>query len=223
MTRRERREQQRRQRGRRTGKSGPPGRRAPRIGGMWIGIGVLVLVVLAIFGAQALGVFKAGPPPVDLNQAKYSVNAGEVVGQKVADEGNSHINPGQKATYNQSPPTSGSHWNQAGVAPVPWGIKDATLPNEAIVHNLEHGGVVVFYKGLTADETDKLKDLVRLMMNNGLKKIVLEPYAEMQDARVAVSAWDWSLKLPAYDDVQIVKFVKSHYDGPDAPERGIAP
>ena len=70
---------------------------------------------------------------------------------------------------------------------------------------------------------DKLKDLVRLMSNNGFKKIVLEPYADMSDAKVAISAWDWGLKLPGYDDVQVVKFVKAHYDGPDAPERGIAP
>ena len=189
---------------------------------MWIGLGLVVLVAVAIFGAQALGVFRAGPPPVDLNQAKYSVGQGEVIGQKFPDEGNSHIPVNQKATYNQNPPTSGSHWNsQVPPAPVPWGIKDAQQPNEAIVHNLEHGGVVIFYKGLTAEDIDKLKDLVRLLANGGYKKVVLEPYADMNDARIALSAWDWGLKLPGYDDVQIVKFVKSHTDGPDAPERGV--
>jgi hypothetical protein len=223
MTRRERREQQRRQRHRRP--SGPsPQRRGPRISGTWIGLGLVVLGVAVIFGAQALGVFKAGPPSVDLNQAKYSLDAGEVIGQKFPDEGNSHVNVPQKVTYNQNPPTSGSHWNSAAPpAPVPWGIKDAQQPNEAVVHNLEHGGVVIFYKGLTAEEIDKLKDLVRLLSNGGYKKIVLEPYADMNDARIALSAWDWGLKLPGYDDVQVVKFVKSHYDGADAPERGIAP
>lgn len=223
ITRRERREQQRRQRHRKAGKSAT-GTRAPRIGGIWIGLGVLVLGAVLVFAAQQLGVLRAGPPAVDLNLGKYIPVQGEVIGQKFPDEGNSHVATGQKVTYNTNPPTSGSHWNSAAPpAPVPWGVKDSQQPNEAIVHNLEHGGIVLFWKGLTSDEVDKLKDLVRLMSNNGFKKIVLEPYADMTDARIALSAWDWGLKLTAYDDVQIVKFVRSHYDGPDAPERGIAP
>ncbi len=217
MTRRERREQQRRQRGRRP--QGPAPRRGGGIPGIWIGLGVIVLAVGVVFGAQALGVFKAGPPSVDLNQSKFQTT-NEVVGTKNPDEGNSHVNPGEKVTYKQSPPTSGSHW-PSPAAPAPWGIKDVQLPNEVVVHNLEHGGVVIFYKGLTADETNKLKDLVRLLMNNGYKKMVLEPYADMSDARVALSAWDWGLKLATYDDAQIVKFVRAHYDGPDAPEQGV--
>jgi hypothetical protein len=222
-TRRERREQQRRQRHRRPSGPSRPGR-PRRISGIWIGIGAVVLLAALVLGAQALGVFRAGPPAVDINLGKYNLVQGEVIGQKLPDEGNSHVPTGQKVTYNQNPPTSGSHWNSAAPpAPVPWGIKDSQQPNEAVVHNLEHGGIVIFWKGLTQEEIDKLKDLVRLMSNNGLKKIVLEPYADMSDAKIALSAWDWGLKLPGYDDVQIVKFVKSHYDGPDAPERGIAP
>ena len=224
MTRRERREQQRRQRHRRP--SGPSKQRAPRrINGLVIAAGIVVLGVILVLGAQQIGVFRAGPPPVDINLGKYNLQPDEVIGQKLPDEGNSHVPTGQKVTYNQNPPTSGSHWNSAAPpAPVPWGIKDSEQPNEAIVHNLEHGGIVIFWKGLTSDDVDKLKDLVRLMSNNGLKKIVLEPYADMpSDARIAVSAWDWGLKLPAYDDVQIVKFVKAHYDGVDAPERGLPP
>lgn len=221
LTRRERREQQRRQQARRTGRTSTPS--SPRrIRGIWIVLGAVALAAIAIFAAVQLGAVKAGPPAVDLNAAKYNVDQGEAIGTKLPDEGNSHLPTGQHATYNQNPPTSGSHWNSvAPPAPVAWGIKDTTQPNEAIVHNLEHGGLIVFWKGLDANDVDKLKDLVRLLSNNGFKKIVLEPYADMNDARIAVSAWDWQIKLPGYDDVQIVKFVKAHYDGPDAPERGV--
>ena len=218
MTRRERREQMRQQQGRRP--HAPATRHPRRIPGIWIGFGIIVVAVALLLGAQALGVFAPGAPPVDLKAARYDPQ-NEVIGSQLPDEGNAHIPAGQKATYGTTPPTSGSHWNQSGAAPVPWGIKDTTLPDEAIVHNLEHGGVVVFYKGLTADETSKLKDLVRVLTNNGFPKIVLEPYPQMQDARIALSAWRWQLKLPGHDDVQIVKFVRAHYDGPDAPERGV--
>ncbi|HEV8671749.1 MAG TPA: DUF3105 domain-containing protein [Candidatus Limnocylindria bacterium] len=217
LTRRERREQQRRQRGRRP-QTPSPKRGGRRISGLWIGLGVVVLGIGVVFAAQALGVIKAGPAGVNLNDPKFS--SAEVIGTKFPDEGNSHVNPGQKVGHNQNPPTSGSHW-PGPQAPASWGIKDTQLPNEVIVHNLEHGGVVIFYRGLTPEETEKLKDIVRLLANTGYKKVILEPYADMSDARIALSAWDWGLKLAAYDDVKVVQFVKQHYQGPDAPEATI--
>ena len=43
--------------------------------------------------------------------------------------------------YNSNPPTSGPHYE----SPVPWGVYDHELPDEQLVHNLEHGGVWVSY------------------------------------------------------------------------------
>lgn len=217
VTRRERREQMRQQQGRRPP---PPVHRPPRIGGIWIGLGVIVGVIALLFLLQQLGVLSPGARPLDVRGAKFDPQ-NEVIGQKMPDEGNAHVNAGQKVQYGSLPPSSGSHW-AAPQAPAPWGIKDTTLPDEVIVHNLEHGGIVVFYKGLSAEETQALKDLVRSMTNfGGLPKIILEPYPQMQDARIAVSAWRWQLKLPGYDDVQIVKFIRAHYDSPEAPEPGV--
>ncbi len=171
------------------------------------------------FALYQLGVFAPGAPPVDVRDPKYDAT-NEVIGTQQADESNSHVPSGQKVQYGTIPPTSGSHW-AAPAGPIAWGIKDTTFPDEAVVHNLEHGGILIGYKGLNEQELAKLKDIVRILMNNGYPKIVLEPYPAMTDARIALSAWRWLLKLPAYDDVQIVKFVKAHYDGPDAPERGV--
>ena len=215
LTRRERRE---RERARRPQRGAPPDHRRgiPRI---WVALGGVAVLALAAFGLSRAGVFATGPAPIDLNAPKYSST--EIVGTKFPDEGNAHVPSGQKATYQVDPPTSGMHWSQAGVAAAPWGIKDVTLPNEVIVHNLEHGGIVIFHKGLTADEQAKLTDLVRLLRSSGFNKIILEPYATMTDAKIALSAWDWGLKLQAYDDVPIVTFVKQHYQGPDAPERSV--
>ncbi len=184
---------------------------------MWIGLGAVAGAAVIVFALYQLGVFAPGAAPIDLRAAKYDP-ANEVIGRQFPDESNAHIPAGQKATYGTTPPTSGSHW-AAPAAPAPWGIKDTTLPDEVVLHNMEHGGVVIFYKGLDADGTAKLKDLVRSLLNLGYPKIVLEPYPQMNDARIALSAWRWQLKLPGYDDVQIVKFVRSHYEGPDAPER----
>ncbi|MDQ2911929.1 MAG: DUF3105 domain-containing protein [Chloroflexota bacterium] len=182
-----------------------------------VGIGAGVLA-LAILGLRAAGVFEPPAANVDLNTSANVVAPGEVIGTKVASQGSAHLLTGQKASYNSEPPTSGEHWNQSGVAPAPWGIKDSMLPREVTTHNLEHGGIVIGYsRSLAPDEVTKLKSLVRGLGGTGFQKIILEPYP-LADAKIAVTAWIWILKLPEYDETQIVKFVKAHYQSPDAPE-----
>ncbi|MBM4434322.1 MAG: DUF3105 domain-containing protein [Chloroflexi bacterium] len=216
-TRRERREQMRRERPHRH--SVPPPRRGP-VRGPWLPIGVIAAVAAVVFAMYQMDVFAPGAPPVNVSDPKYDVVPTEAVGAQQPDEGNPHVPSGQRVQYGTVPPTSGGHWGQPA-GPVAWGIKDIQQPDEAVVHNLEHGGIVIGYKGLNDQETQKLRDLVALLRQNGYPKIILQPYAPLTDARIAVTAWRWLLKLPAFDDVQIVKFVKSHYDGPDAPERGV--
>lgn len=216
MTRRERREQMRRERSDRP--HGPSPRR-PRIGGVWVGLGVLAGAAVLVFALFQMGVFAPGAPPVDVRDPKYDPQS-EVIGAQQPDESGSHVPSGQKVQYGTNPPTSGSHW-AAPAGPIAWGIKETTFPDEAVVHNLEHGGVVISYKGLNDQDLAKLKDIVRVLINSGYPKIILQPYPALTDARIALTSWRWLLKLPAFDDVQVVKFVRAHYDGPDAPERGV--
>jgi len=216
VTRRERREQMRRDHPQRA--HGPAPRRG-RSGVPWVPIGVVAAAAALFLVLYQMGVFAPGAPPVALNDPKYDVT-NEVIGTQQPDESNSHVPSGQKVQYGTIPPTSGSHWAQPA-GPIAWGIKDTTFPDEAVVHNLEHGGVLIVYKGLNDQELAKLKDIVRILMNNGYPKVILEPYPQLTEARIAVSSWRWLLKIPGFDDAQIVKFVKAHYDGPDAPERGV--
>ena len=147
---------------------------------------------------------------------------GPALGTKETDGGNTHLDPGKPGTYASRPPTSGSHW-AAPAAPAPWGIKDTQLPNEVTLHNLEHGGIVIVYNpSLSVDDLTKLKDSVRSITNTTkYKKIILEPYKELTDAKIAITAWDWILKLQTPDQSAMVKFISAHYDGSDAPEPGV--
>jgi hypothetical protein len=212
--RRDRREKQKRQRHRQQQR-----RRDPRgfsnklvVGGFVIGA-----VILAFVGMRAAGVFE--PPAVDINSADLQVPAGATIGTQQPLQSQQHLEVGQPGTYNTVPPTSGQHWNQPGVAPAPWGIKDSTLPNEVTTHNLEHGGIVIAYNNLTPAETDQLKGIVRALMNGTYRKIILEPYPALTDAKVALTSWGWLLKLPGVDQTQIVRFTRSHYSDQNfAPE-----
>jgi uncharacterized protein DUF3105 len=214
MSRRERREVERARRERRPGASGAKGGGRK---GLWVAGALVVLAIAAFASGRALGVFAPAPTAAFAVDAPKYDAATETIGTHEADESNAHIPVGEKATYKTDPPTSGTHWNQPGLAPAPWGIKDATLPNEVVVHNLEHGGIVIFYKDLSATDLATVRQLARDLMQNGYPKIVVEPYP-LTDSKIALSAWRWQLKLQSYDDVPIVKFVKQHYEGPDAPE-----
>lgn len=219
-TRRDRREKERTKQQRRRAGSGGGGPSAPRrIGQGWIALGVIVAFVALILVARALGAFDAPAPPIDVNSKEFDT-AGQTVGTKVENQGQEHIQPGQTGSYNSVPPTSGQHWSQAGVAPAPWGIKDANLPNEVTTHNLEHGGVVIAYNNLSSAELDQLKGIVRDLVSAGFPKIILEPYPKLSDAKVALTAWTWIYKLPTVDQTQIVRFFRAHYDPVEAPERG---
>jgi hypothetical protein len=214
--RRDRREKQKRQRQRqqqqkRRGSGGITNQ-------LLIGGFVIAAIALAIFGLRAAGVFEPPAAAIDLNSADFQVPAGTTIGTQEPLQQAQHIDVGQHGSYNTVPPTSGQHYNQAGVAPAAWGIKDSNLPNEVTTHNLEHGGIVIGYANLTPAETDQLKSIVRAMMNGTYRKIILEPYP-LTDAKVALTSWGWLLKLQTVDQIQIVQFTRSHYSDPNfAPE-----
>jgi hypothetical protein len=213
--RRDRREKQKRQRQRQQQKRRPSGGISNQlvIGGFVVGA-----IVVGVLGLRAAGVFDPPAAAIDLNSAAFQVPAGTTIGTQEPLLQPEHIVPPAKGSYNTFPPTSGQHWNQAGLAPAAWGIKDSNLPNEVTTHNLEHGGIVIGYANLTPAETDQLKGIVRALMNGTYRKIILEPYP-LTDAKVALTSWGWLLQLQSVDQIQIVQFTRSHYSDPNfAPE-----
>jgi len=217
-TRRDRRERERTKEQRRRSGGGSPAPRR-RIGQGWIVLGVVVAFIALVLVARALGVFEPPAPPIDVNAQQFDTS-GQTVGTKIEALSPEHIPVGQTGNYNSVPPTSGQHWQQLGVAPAPWGIKDTNLPNEVTTHNLEHGGIVIAYNNLTTAEVDQLKTVVKNLMSSGFPKVILEPYPKLSDAKVALTAWSWLYKLPNVDQTQIVRFFRAHYDPVEAPERG---
>ena len=65
----------------------------------------------------------------------------------------SHVPEGQTVIYNIIPPTSGPHWPRWADC----GFYPEGLPDERIVHNLEHSNIVVSHNLATQDEVDQLR------------------------------------------------------------------
>ena len=119
-----------------------------------------VVAVVAIVGA---GVFAAATQPafacstewVPDRTASPAAEASPQPGFVQPDMGNTHVATGAVVRYTYCPPASGRHFNQPGVAgPIParpYGPNDGVIPQNW-VHNLEHGGLVVLYRGAEADQ-----------------------------------------------------------------------
>jgi hypothetical protein len=224
-TRRERRERelrklQREKRGGGTSRGGGGGNR-----NLLIGAGVIVLLIVAIFGLRQAGVLSPGPAASTGSPAPTigTIDPQDPArGVKEADQGHNHVNPGTPVTYTGAlPPSSGNHWPQPA-APVKAGIYDTQIPFEATTHNLEHGGIVIVYNGLSVGELAQLKQFVTDTLKTKYTKVLLEPYTGLQGAKVTLVAWDWRLNLQSVDATSMLKFITVHYDGPDAPEPGVA-
>jgi Protein of unknown function (DUF3105) len=113
----------------------------------------VVVVVVALAG---IGIFSAASTPLYAcsntfepaasapPQAGASPQPGYV--QDIA--GGTHVGPGTVVTYTYCPPASGDHYAGTGgpITPRAYGPDDAVLP-QGWIHNLEHGAMVVLYRG----------------------------------------------------------------------------
>jgi len=222
-TRRERRERELRKR-QREKRGGHPSRGG---GGrnILIGVGVIVLFIVVLLGLRQAGVLTLGPAaptgsPVPTPGAVASDDPAR--GVREAEQGRDHVNPGTPVTYSGAlPPSSGAHWPQPA-GPVKAGIYDQLVPFEATTHNLEHGGIVIVYNGLSVGEITQLKQFVTDTLKTKYQKVLLEPYPGLRDAKITAVAWDWRLILQTLDTASLFKFITVHYDGAEAPEPGAA-
>ena len=97
--------------------------------------------------------------------------------------GRDHIQPSQQPdNWNSTPPTSGDHLD----TPLPAGVYDNEQDLRALVHNLEHGYVVIYYKGIPADQVEQLRQFVEARSSS---KLVLAPWSGLESNGVALTAW----------------------------------
>ena len=186
------------------------------IGGVLV-IGAILLVLVLIFGG--------GPNPS--------------AGMQYPDDGNTHVGVGVdcRATpqtdpncgtdpYSSLPATSGPHWDPSGIAN--WGVYSTPQPETQLIHNLEHGGIVIWYDPDALDTAgiDALSQYVTRQTQSGVSgryKFILSPWGgeDPLPSPIVVTAWRWALEMDAVDTGAIDAFVGEHYG--IAPEPGGGP
>lgn len=140
-------------------------------------------------------------------------------------QGNIHIGNGQVSpiAYNSIPPTSGPHYPNI----VAWQLYTEPFRYEQLVHNLEDGGVIIYYQCASAcpELVEELRAIAQPYMDAGRHVVVApndptialadgaKPHGDM-GAPIAVVAWRKILKLTQVDAQKIGQFIEA-FEGID--------
>ncbi|HEY1016828.1 MAG TPA: DUF3105 domain-containing protein [Herpetosiphonaceae bacterium] len=194
--------------------------RRPRTG-LWLVLGglgaaaALIIALVLVFGGN-------NPTSTASNLNGIPADAADApqIGEQFPDTGREHIAQTERVAYSTNPPTSGNHWGN----PAPWNVYADTPPaDEALVHNLEHGGIIIsFSKELvSADELTQLQDVYRELAAKN-KRIILTSRPAMTN-KVTLTAWTYRLQLDSVDLDQIRAFYNGHIArGPEC-QQGLCP
>jgi hypothetical protein len=137
--------------------------------------------------------------------ASWSViSAANRPGEPVRSMGNDHIPEGSRspAAYNSTPPTSGPHYGSLAR----WGVHSEPIPDELLVHNLEDGGVGVWYNCPHGcpDLVEQLESVVEPYHEG----VLLAPYPGM-DTRIALTAWTRLDRFDGFDQERVQRFIRA--------------
>ena len=158
------------------------------------GLALVGLLAWAIIDQQ-----RSSPPEDDRSTS--------LPGVYYADQGRGHLQAGEQYnSYNSNPPTSGPH----APSPTSWGVHTTPVPKENLVHNMEHGGVLILYNCTSRcdDIVTALADYTNAELAKG-KNIVMAPYPGMQQ-HIALVGWT---RLDAFDDLdmeRVQRFIDTH-------------
>jgi len=123
---------------------------------------------------------------------------------------------------NSNPPVGGPHWGAgacppdpedatAFCGPAPWGIYRKPWPAGVLIHNLEHGGVVIWYNITDQQIIEELEDNITGKVKDG-KILAMAPYPDMEQDTIALTGWGRIDKFPVseYTKDRVEDFIDAH-------------
>jgi hypothetical protein len=160
-------------------------------------------------GVVLLAGSSSGTTGVEAVPAGYPYKADVQTIARIQDR--SHFPLGQVYNaYNSNPPTSGPHAAQFAN----WGISDLAIPKEQAVHNMEHGGVVVWYNCnaqpiLSGDACTELRNQLSAVVSTAIAggaHVLMTPYSDM-DHHIALTAWGFLATFDTFDQAHVQAFI----------------
>lgn len=181
---------------------------------------VTTVIALAVAGGVVALVIndrnRAARELEDFGVAAAEANCGDV--QEQEEQSRDHIDVGAPhAPYTTNPPTSGPHYNSAGLGPVQTGFyEDASeAPPEGVVHNLEHGQIVIYYN---PDAPDDVIADIELAVKSEPSATVATPFTGIEgSANLVLTAWTVAQSCEQVS-LEVVNEFRSAYQGVAGPE-----
>lgn len=152
-------------------------------------LGIISLLLVGFIGVIVANKDSSGPK--------------QRLGQEQPDKGQGHVAPGT-AKYNTPFPTSGPH-----TQPVPWQAYRQEVPDENLIHNMEHGGVIVTYNPSLPKET--ISKLEKLLTKPYAKpdfkpsKLIVAPNSK-NDSAIIVRSWNRLMKLDSFNEQALIDY-----------------
>lgn len=134
---------------------------------------------------------------------------GQNYSQGISVLGRNHIANGTTASYNSNPPTSGDHY----ATPAPVRFYDRELPDEQLVHNLEHGHIWIAYKPSLSEE------LINILKDFSGGNVIVTPRLA-NDFDIALASWGrldkFNVENEQIDEPRIKDFISRYQNrGPE--------
>jgi hypothetical protein len=143
--------------------------------------------ILALGGLAALVAIQVGMNVIRERNAP---------GDRFASQGNVHVALGTSTpAYNSEPPTSG--WHTPDLAA--WGSYVEPLPDQRVIHNMEDGGVVLWYEAGTPAENEAHVDALESVVGGRYPRVVIVPREDMPTT-YALTAWQ---RLARFDEIDV--------------------
>jgi len=132
-------------------------------------------------------------------------NPSSPIGQEIPIEGREHVTEGTEVNYrNSNPPASGNHWP----TPANWGFYTKPLPDEQLVHNLEHGGIWISYKDIKGIDEETGKKLEAIAEKYPQAVIITE--RPKNETKFAIASWGRLTKSDSFDQEYVEKFINAN-------------
>jgi len=148
-------------------------------------------IVILIIGASGYGLYYLASQP----EKPRPGESFPILGQEHISVGASH------PAYNSNPPTSGWHYAQ----PADWGVYQNELPDEQLIHNLEHGGIWISYQGIS----DEQKSILEEIGKANRQSVIVSPRSTNND-KIVVASWGKMMKLETADKALIQKYIMQY-------------
>lgn len=168
--------------------------------GNLITIGIALVVVIAVV---ALILREQGGDGGPIGVAESRAGCTDI--ETFDDQGRDHVEEGTQVEYETTPPTSGPHYG----TPADPGYYASPQPPERLVHNLEHGQLVIWYDPAAPAA---VRDDIEAFVDDNPVAFVAAPYDQVPEGNFTITAWGASMSCEQFSEAALEDF-RERYQG----------